>query len=48
MSTIDHLVRAGEQRRRHRDAEGVGGLEIDDKLILGRQLHRKLSRFGAA
>jgi len=33
-SSLDHLVGAGEQRRRHVDAKGFGGLEIDDELEL--------------
>src|SRR5262249_40646114 len=33
------------QRRRHGDAERVGGLEVDDELILGRRLHRQVGRF---
>ena len=27
---FDHLVGSGEQRRRDREAKGLGGLEIDD------------------
>src|SRR5215472_4912150 len=41
---VDHVVSAGEQRRRDRETEGLCCLSIDYKLVLGRCLHWKVGR----
>src|SRR5262244_685957 len=41
--SLDHLVGAGDDRRRHVDAERLRGLEIDDHLDLGRKFDRQIA-----
>src|SRR5262249_60804762 len=44
---FDHLIRPQQQRRRDGEAEGLGGLQIDDELELGGLLDGKVRRLGA-
>jgi hypothetical protein len=39
---FDHLVGAGEQRRRHGEAEGLGSFEVNHQLEFGRLLDRQI------
>jgi hypothetical protein len=41
---FDHLVDAGEQRRRHGQAKRLRGLEIDDQIEFGRLLDWNILR----
>jgi hypothetical protein len=44
MRLLNHLIRPPQQRRRDRQAEGLGRLEVDDQLELRRLLDGKLAR----
>jgi hypothetical protein len=44
---FDHLVGAGEETGRDRKAESLGRLQVEDELIVGRCLNRKIGRFGS-
>ncbi len=39
---FDHLIGAQKDRRRERDAEGLGSFEVDYQLIFGRLLDRQI------
>src|SRR4029077_3996740 len=47
VSSLDYLVSACQQCRRHRNTQCMGGLEIDHQLELGRLLDRNLRRLCA-
>ena len=44
---FDHLVDAGEQKRRHIQADCLGGLKIDDQFVLGGLHDRQIARLRA-
>src|SRR6516164_10429887 len=43
--SLDHLVGAAKEHRRHVETQRLCGLEIDHQLILGRLLYRQVRRF---
>src|SRR5262249_25365805 len=43
---LEHLVRQDQERRGNREAEGLGGLEIDRALELHRPQNRPVGRLG--
>ena len=45
--SLDHLIRPLQQRRRHRQPERLGSLEVDDQLELGRLLDGQVAGLGA-
>src|SRR5262249_44588243 len=46
MQLFDHLIGDLPEMQRHIEAERPGGLEIDEKLELGRLLHWQVAGFG--
>src|SRR5690242_20723019 len=44
---LDHLIRPRQERRRDRQAEGLGGLEVHDQIELCRLLDREVARLAA-
>src|SRR5947209_5330548 len=40
--SLDHLVGKSEQRRRHFEAERLGGFQVNDEFELHRLLHRQI------
>jgi hypothetical protein len=47
-ASFDHLIGAGEQRRRHGKAERLGCGEVDDEVEFGGLLDRDVARLRAA
>src|SRR5882672_2018536 len=46
-SWMDHLIRTPQQRRRDREPEGLGGLEVDHQVELRGMLDREVRGLGA-
>src|SRR5713101_1783540 len=46
-SWINHLIRPLQERRRDREAQVLGGLEVDEQLELGGLLYRQVGWLGA-
>src|SRR6185295_19374076 len=46
--SFNDLIRSLQERRWDREAEGLGGLEVDGELEFRRLLDRKISRLGAS
>src|SRR5262249_56163926 len=44
---FDYFIGARKQQWREREAERLGGLEIDNQLVLRRLLNREIGRLGA-
>jgi hypothetical protein len=42
--SLNNLIRPRQQRRRDREAEGLGGLQVDDEIKLGGLFHWEISR----
>jgi hypothetical protein len=42
--SLDHLVGKSQQRRRHVEAERLGGLMVAYQGVLGRRLHGQVGR----
>src|SRR6266851_2810252 len=44
---LDHLIRPLEERRRDREAKGLGGLQVDDQRELGGLFYGEIAGFRA-
>jgi hypothetical protein len=44
VSLFDHLIGADEERERHREAECLSSLEVDNQFVVSWCLHRQVSR----